>query len=99
MLLDVQVGHKFLESMVHELGSVVCDNLRWYPEAGNDIVPEEFHHSGRGYCGQWLGFDPLREVVHRDYEPFELSLRRSEWSEDVHAPFEEGPGGWHSFQV
>ena len=53
---------EILKVVTGELGSVVCDDLVWDPEACDHVGPYKPHDLQVRYLTQGFGFHPLREV-------------------------------------
>jgi hypothetical protein len=57
----------------------------------DDVLPEKFLNSGRGYIGYWLRFNPFGEVLDWDNGKGIVSLGWCEFAHDVDAPPLHGP--------
>jgi hypothetical protein len=82
---------KILEHSTIKILGVVDHDLLWNSVATDDVLPEEFLNGGRCYVGNRLCFNPLCEVLHRDYSESILSLCWCKFTNDVDAPSLQGP--------
>jgi hypothetical protein len=86
-----------LEEPTFELGPVVCNDTVGDPksidnrlEEGNNSILGDVDHRG----SLW----PLCELVDGDEEETALADNPGKWSQDVHPPYGEWPGGWNHLQ-
>jgi hypothetical protein len=52
----------------------------------DDVLPEKFLDSGRGYIGYWLRFNPFGDVLNCDNGEGVVSLGWGEFAHDINAP-------------
>jgi hypothetical protein len=63
----------------------------------DDVLPEKFLNSGKGYIGYRLGFNPFGKVLDRNNGEGVVSLGWCEFAHDVNAPPLQWP--WWSYQL
>jgi hypothetical protein len=95
--LSVDALAILLEEPTSELGPVVRNDTAWDPksahnrlEEGNSSTLGDVDHKGR----LW----PLCELFDGDEEETVPADGPGEWSQDIHPPYGEWPGGWNHLQ-
>jgi hypothetical protein len=83
-----------LEELTCKLGPVVHNNMAWDPKSANDRL-EEGNNSTLGDADHRGGLRPLRELVVGYKEETVPADDPREWSQDIHPPYDEWPGGWN----
>jgi hypothetical protein len=86
-----------LEEPTSELGPVVRNDMAWYPKSADDRL-EEGNNSTLGDANHRGGLRPLCELVNGDEEETVPTVGPGEWSQDIHPPYGEWPGGWNHLQ-
>jgi hypothetical protein len=86
-----------LEEPTCKLGPVVRNDMAWDPKS-IDNQPEESNSSTLGDIDHRGGLWPLRELVNGDKEETVPADGPGEWSQDIHPPYGEWPGGWNHLQ-
>jgi hypothetical protein len=82
----------FLEDPTCKLGPIVCNDTTWDPKSTDDRL-EECDSSTLGDVDHRGGLWPLGEFVDGDKEVPIAADCPGEWSQDVHPPYGEWPGG------
>ena len=95
--LGVDVLAIFLKDPTCKLGPVVCNDTTWDPKSANNR-PEESNSSTLGDIDHRGGLWPLCELVDGDEEETVPADSPREWSQDIHPPYGEWPGGWNHLQ-
>jgi hypothetical protein len=85
------------EESTCKLGPVVRNDTAWDPEFADDRL-EEGNSSILGDANHQGGLRPLRELVDGDEEESIPIDGPGEWSQDIHPPYGEWPGGWNHLQ-
>jgi hypothetical protein len=86
-----------LEEPTFELGPVVHNDMAWDPKSTDNRL-EEGNSSTLGDTDHRGGLWPLCEIVDRDEEETVPTDSPGEWSQDIHPPYGEWPGGWNHLQ-
>jgi hypothetical protein len=86
-----------LEEPTCKLGPVVRNDTAWDPKS-IDNRPEESNNSTLGDIDHRGGLWPLCELVDGDEEETVPADDPGEWSQYIHAPYGEWPGGWNHLQ-
>jgi hypothetical protein len=86
-----------LEKPTCKLGPVVRNDTAWDLESTDDRL-EEGNISTLGDANHRGGLRPLRELVDGDKEETVPADGPGEWSQDIHTPYSEWPGGWNHLQ-
>jgi hypothetical protein len=83
-----------LEEPTCKLGPVVRNDTAWDPKS-TDNRPEESNSSTLGDVDHRGGLWPLCELVDGDEEEAVPADGPGKWSQDIHPPYSEWPGGWN----
>jgi hypothetical protein len=83
-----------LEELTCKLGSVVRNDTAWDPESADDRL-EEGNNSTLGDADNRGGLKPLCELIDGNEEESVPADGPEEWSQDIHPPYGEWPGGWN----
>jgi hypothetical protein len=86
-----------LEEPTCKLGPVVHNDTAWDPKS-TDNRPEKSNSSTLGDIDHRGGLWPLRELVDGDEEEVVPTDSHGKWSQDIHPPYGEWPGGWNHLQ-
>jgi hypothetical protein len=86
-----------LEEPTCKLGPVVRNDMAWDPGSTDDRL-EEGNNNTLGDANHKGGLRPLRELVDGDEEESVPNDGPGEWSQDIHPPYGEWPGGWNHLQ-
>jgi hypothetical protein len=86
-----------LEEPTFELGPVVRNDTVWDPKSADNRF-EEGNSSTLGDTDHRGGLWPLCEFVDSDEEETVPADSTGEWSQDIHPPYSEWPGGWNHLQ-
>jgi hypothetical protein len=86
-----------LEDPTCKLGSVVCNDTAWDPKSIDDGI-EEGDSSTLGDVDHRGGLWPLGELVDGDEEVPVPANGPGKWSQDIHPPYAEWPGGQNHLQ-
>jgi hypothetical protein len=86
-----------LEEPTCKLGPVVCNDTAWDPKSTKNRH-EESNNSTLGDIDHRGGLWPLCELVGGDEEETVPADGPGEWSQDIHPPYGEWPGGWNHLQ-
>jgi hypothetical protein len=95
--LGVDALEILLEEPARKLGPIVRNDTAWDPEYADDQL-EEGNSSTLGDANHRGGPRPLRELVDGDEEETVPADGPGEWSQDIHPPYDEWPGGWNHLQ-
>jgi hypothetical protein len=95
--LDANALAILLEELTCKLGPVVRNDTTWDPESADDQL-DEGNSSTLGDANHRGGLRPLRELVDGDKEESVPADGPGEWSQDIHPPYGEWPGGWNHLQ-
>jgi hypothetical protein len=87
----------FLKDPTCKLGPVVCNDMAWDPESTDDRL-EEGDSSTLGNVDHRGGLWPLGELVDGDKEVPVAADGPGKWSQDIHPPYNEWPGGRNHLQ-
>ena len=91
--LDPLFFAEVLELMTNELRTIIGDYLFWNAETAFNILPDEVLDFTVTDLMEGLSLNPLSEVID-DYEHVHpLAWGHWEFTDDVHPPFHERPGG------
>jgi hypothetical protein len=85
------------EEPTSELGPVVCNDTVWDPKSADNRL-EEGNSNTLGDVDHRGSLWPLCELVDGDEEETVLADGPGEWSQDIHPPYGEWPGGWNHLQ-
>jgi hypothetical protein len=77
---------EILEHITIEILGLVDSYLLRDSVMTDDVLPEKFLNSGRGYNGYWLCFNPFGEVLDCDNGECVVSLGWCEFAHDIDAP-------------
>jgi hypothetical protein len=86
-----------LEDLTCKLGPVVRKDTTWDPKSTDDRL-EESDSSTLGDIDHRGGLWPLCELIDGDEEEPTPADGPGEWSQDIHPPYGEWPGGWNHMQ-
>jgi hypothetical protein len=86
-----------LEEPTFELGPVVHNDTAWDLESTDNRL-EEGNCRTLGDTDHRGGLWPLCEFVDSDEEETVPADCPGEWSQDIHPPYSEWPGGWNHLQ-
>jgi hypothetical protein len=86
-----------LEEPTCKLGPVVRNDTAWDPKSADDQL-EEGNNITLGDANHRGDLRPLRELVDGDEEESVPADDPEEWSQDIHPPYDEWPGGWNHLQ-
>jgi hypothetical protein len=86
-----------LEELTFELGPVVRNDTAWDPKSVDNRL-EEGNSSTLGDTDHRGGLRSLCEFVDGDEEKTVPADGSGEWSQDIHPPYSEWPGGWNHLQ-
>jgi hypothetical protein len=86
-----------LEDPTCKLGPIVRNDMAWDPKSTDDRL-EESDNSTLGDIDHRGGLWPLCELVDGDKEEPVPADGPGEWSQDIHPPYGERPGGWNHLQ-
>jgi hypothetical protein len=92
--LSVDALAILLEEPTCKLGSVVRNDTAWDPKS-TDNRPEESNSSTLGDTNHRGSLRPLCELVDGNEEEAVPADSPGEWSQDIHPPYDEWPGGWN----
>jgi hypothetical protein len=81
-----------LEEPTFELGPVVRNDTAWDPKSTDNRL-EKGNSSTLGDTDHSAGLWPLCEFVDSDEEEMVPADSPREWSQDIHPPYGEWPGG------
>jgi hypothetical protein len=87
----------FLEDLTFEMGPIVRNDMAWDPKSIDNRI-EEGNNSTLGDTDHRGSLWPLCQFVDSNEEETVPADSPMEWSQDIHPPYGEWPGGWNHLQ-